>query len=799
MSGVNGIRGRRAFVVGLLLATAGAVTAQPAHAQGGGSVVNAGQTEFDIPAQAATEALIQFGRQAGMRVSSDAALVSGVASPGVRGTMTPARALSILLTGTGLTFRISGNTVTIERAPQAADGTVQLGPVRVEGEGAGTAGHYVVEESGIGLVVGYVARRSATATKTDTPIIEAPRSVTVISRDLMEAQGALKWNEAIRYTAGTLTDVTGFDPRDVRMTLRGFYQDFQFQDGMRLFASGDYSAWIVEPQNLERIEILRGPSLLYGQGSPGGMINFVTKRPALDAPSSVDLTIGSFGQKQAAFDIGDALNEGNTILFRVNGLARDAGTQTKFVNDDRFFISPAITVLPGDRLSVTILADLTRDHTKNKGWFPTLSLLQSNPNGKLPRNLNTGDPNFERDIRNGESIESIIEYRPDNFVIKQTARYSHSDLKSLGIYAGSLDATGRVMSRGTWEWNFRGEAFTADTSVQRTFKTGLIEHRIIAGLDYQWFKLDGEEGYGDAPSLDLFAPVYGLPFSEVPTYPVNGKLRQTGVYLQDQIAYQNWRLTLGIRHDWAHTFQNYDGSISDQKDRHTSYTAGLLYASPKGISPYITWSNSFMPLLGENPDGVAFRPQTSRQVEVGIKYEPPGVPLRVTVALFDIRKQNVPTPGDRPGYSRQTGEVRSRGFEAEIIGNPIDAIEIMGSYTHLDPEISRSSVASEIGKQPIQTARDTAALWVNIHPAITAQPGLSFGAGVRYVGRVPASPNNLWYNPAYTLVDAAVRYENDRYAIALNASNLFDNVYIANRGNFYGQERTVRATFSYKW
>lgn len=198
-----------------------------------------------------------------------------------------------------------------------------------------------IAESATGPVLGYVAKRSATATKTDTPLSDTPQSVSVITADRMRDQGAQTVQDALRYTAGVRGETYGLDSRGDWSTVRGT-DPVAFQDGMQQ-TFGYYASARPDPFTLERIEVLKGPaSVLYGQGSVGGIINLVTKRPLDTRHGEIQLQAGNYDRVQLAADLTGPLNEDKTLLYRLVAIGRDSGTQVDKVDDDRYVLMPSV-------------------------------------------------------------------------------------------------------------------------------------------------------------------------------------------------------------------------------------------------------------------------------------------------------------------------------------------------------------------------------------------------------------------------------------------------------------------------
>ncbi|EIF27987.1 outer membrane receptor for ferric coprogen and ferric-rhodotorulic acid [Burkholderia sp. Ch1-1] len=321
------------------------------------------QLDLDIPAQDLNAALLVLTQRAGLQIVYDADKVVGRRSSAVKGRMAPIEALSRLLTGTGLSFRISGtNRITIEQAPETAESAIQLGPVRVEGQGERARGIYgrIVpqQETASSYVPSYAARISATATKIDTPILETPQSISIVTREALDTQGATNLTDALRYSAGisTAAYLNGNGDNYDIFTIRGFSNSNSglLRDGMRLnYNSFDAPS---ETYGLERIEVLKGPAgVLYGQSGPSGAVNMVSKRPTTDPLHEFELQGGTFSRYQVATDHSGAIDTDGQFSYRLTALARQSGGWTDYGRNDRLYIAPAISWRPDDRTNLTLL------------------------------------------------------------------------------------------------------------------------------------------------------------------------------------------------------------------------------------------------------------------------------------------------------------------------------------------------------------------------------------------------------------------------------------------------------------
>lgn len=799
----------RAALAVLLACTAlAAAGARPSLAQ----APAIGQRSFAIPPQPLASALRSFVQQSGIQVLYATPDGENVASPGVSGLHAPQEALARLLQGTGLTWRMTGpSTATLSPAPRAsADGAVALPEIDV------TAGL----QRGWSPIRGYVAEVSATATRTDTPIIETPQSISVVTRDQMDVQQIRNVGQALRYTAGLEGEWLGAYGSNDAAYSRGFAMDY-YLDGMRVLHNAAAAAGNqVEAFNLERVEVLRGPaSVLYGQGSPAGIINLVSRRPSAQPGGEVRLQAGNYGRALGAFTVTGPLTADNTLLYRVTGLASRGGTQIEDSMQARVSISPAVTWQPDPRTSWTILGQYAHDPEGGLySYVPSQGTILPNPNGRLDPRRNYGDQPGYRNLRTQYGITSLFEHAfDDTWTVRQNLRYYHTRSVLNGYYPQFFDSNLRNL-RGVYTQ--RGviyDAYTTDTHVQARFRTGPVGHTVVAGFDYQggigqstWYydrTLYSCDVFANNPCPPTGGPRYGAP--------VNRSTQTTsryGVYLQDQIAWGGWRLLLGGRYDWSEstTRNHLTGRSTEMDDEAFTLRAGLLYAFESGISPYVSYAESFDPQTGTDARGSPFEPTRGRQYEIGIKYQPPQQNLLLTASVYDLTQENVLTLDPRnPLFNVQTGEIRTRGIELEARANIGRQIGLLASYSYMDNEITRSNSGTQ-GRRPTLQSAHLASLWVDYGFTGRFLEGLRLGGGLRYIGASWGDEANTLRVPSATLFDARLSYDFgtvrpdlEGLQFSLNATNLGDKQYIRgcySAGQcFAGLGRTVVGTLSYRW
>ena len=685
-----------------------------------------------------------------------------------------------------------------------------LPPLTVEGEA------WSIEESAYGPVNGYVATRSATGAKTDTPLIETPQSISVVTADQIADLKPQTVAESLRYSPGIRVETLGVQPVTDAYVLRGFSEPVSnlYQDGLRR-AGGFFGYDPIEPYGLERVETFRGPaSVLYGQNGPGGLINVVTKRPPEIPIREIELRGGSFDLFQGAFDVGEPIDDDKKLGYRLTGLVRDSKTQVNFVDNNRQFIAGAFSWRPSDQTSLTVLADYINHNGQFISRFPAAAVLLDNPNGTVPSNRFTGEPGYDKMTNERYSLAYFLEHEfSDTLVVRQNLRYGYLDVDRKDISSAGLQADQRTLNRNAYATFATGDVFTVDNQLETNFETGSLSHEILVGADYIYREYDtrGAYGGGGVAPIDIFNPVYGAPVATRPiTYSPLQKDNQFGLYVQDHIKLGGLSLLLSGRHDWANSDQKNRISGARTKREDTAFTgrAGLVYRFANGLAPYISYSESFKPVGGTNAAGQPFDPETGAQYEVGLKYEPTFFEGSFTIALFDLRRQNVTTSDPaNPGFRVQTGEVSSKGIEFEGRAEMSEGLSLIASYTYTDVAVTKSNGA-DLGKSPAKVPDHAASLWTRYAPRSGALKDWDFGAGVRYVGETFGNNLNTLTVPDFTVVDAAIGFDLGAVASALegarlelNAVNLFDKEYVSCGFNFchFGARQNISVTLRYDW
>jgi iron complex outermembrane receptor protein len=663
---------------------------------------------------------------------------------------------------------------------------------------------------------GYVGISSATGAKIDTPFLETPQSISTVTEQQLKDRNPQTLLETLAYTPGTRVGAYGFDPRFDAFFVRGFDVTFTgiFRDNLRQPAAVD-SVFKNEPYGLEGVSILRGPSsALYGATGAGGLYNLITKRPTEDALREVQLQYGNHDRYQGQFDFSGPVNETDPVYYRLTGLLRDADTELVGVADDRAYIAPAFTWKPDEDTKLTVLGEYSRTKTGGTATY------YNDPFTGEVTDIFAGNPDFNDSIQKQGRIGYEFEHRlNDTFVFRQNARISTLNIDADWDFAYAPNADDPTLldsSAGTYDE--RLTAFVIDNQLEAKFDTGAIEHTLLAGLDYTKLRFRALDGRGVSPPLDTKNPTQGRPVDAIDfnTRTVQDQW-QVGTYLQDQIRYDAWTLTVGGRYDWVSTDTDTTDLATEtltsvsQKDKEFSGRVGLTYQTDFGLAPYISYSTAFTPNAGLNQETKQpFKPTESEQQEIGVKYLLPNSNTLITAALFNIDQKNG-LYFEADGVTNiqvQRGKLRSRGFEIEANTSLDNGLSLIASYAYTDVKIIQGPEGT-IGNYVSSTPQHMASIWAHYTlPEDGPFSGLSVGGGARFVGSSYSNDENTSKNSSRVLFDASVGHDfaaiDQKYEglhLQVNATNLFDRrEAVCTAGYCHrDQGRTVIGSLRYNW
>jgi iron complex outermembrane receptor protein len=698
-------------------------------------------------------------------------------------------------------------------------------------------------ETARGPVRGIVATRSGTGTKTDASILATPQSITVVTKDQIQKQGARTVAEALRYEPGVVSESRVGDRFD-NVFIRGFggfggnANYLHFWDSLRLPRGVSYAMPSVDPFLLERVEVLRCPaSVLYGQNNLGGMVNLISKDPTAKPQGEVFARFGDHGRYEGGFDVSGPLSKDGDLSYRLIGLGRKANTEVNYTTTERQLIAPTITWRPDADTKLTVRASYDKDPSSYQpNWLPAVGTLLPNSTGRqIPKEFFSGNPNVNTYSREQTSVGYEFEHHfNDTWAVRQNLRYMEvsSDFKALSVtgYATAANSCGTGVSNATCiartSTNYveQLKAFAVDNQAEAKFATGWFHHTVLMGLDYQKTSATARFGTGAATYVNYLNPVYANISAPAITSQTITDREQAGVYLQDQIRMGRLNVVAGVRNDWANASTQtqtiamgaYTVKPTRPSDSATTWRVGATYEFESGVAPYASYSTSFEPSVAVGTDytGKTFVPTTGEQYEAGIKYQPVGFNGFFMFSYFDITQNNVLSLDTAHLFASnplctasgiycqtQLGQVRSKGIELSAKVTLQPGFDVIAAYSHTDISVTQSNLTATTfvtsgtgttvsvqGKTPVGAPANTASLWMDYTFQSGPAAGFGFGGGVRYIGSSFGDTANsaAMIVPAYTLGDAQVHYDLAGLSpqfrgwnVAVNMTNIFDKTYVS--------------------
>lgn len=667
---------------------------------------------------------------------------------------------------------------------------------------------------------GYVASNSQAATKTPLPLIETPRSIEVVGRDELEQRDASNVVEALRYSSGIATGLAGLDPRFDQYKLRGFSgtTSADFRDGMRQ-VPGTYGTFRTDLWALDRIDVVKGAdSAMYGQMSPAGLVDRISKRPTGGRIRNFTSRVTSHDNAQVGFDIGDRLDPEGRLSYRLVGLVR-SGNGDFEIADKRLLLEPSLTWHMTPATKLTLYGQFQRDETD-------ANVAALNRNGKaFP--IRASDPDYDHQKLDQYQVGYELEHEfAPGTVLVHKLRYGDGDVNARYLTGGvsgggwKTDADGNpYYARGRFALGNSFDSVTTDSYLRTEFTTGAVTHKVLAGLDYMRANDLYRTGNATAePKYSLYPshPDYGRS-GPTPAYTTGRDTRMTqlGVYVQDVMSFGPWHAQIGLRHDRVtRTVRNTvtNQQTIDQSDSANSINAGLLYAFGDGLSVYGNYGTSFQPSTRIDRNGTPLKPVLGKQVEIGVKYHPEGTDTLFTLAAYRLEERNAAKyAGFDPkvgSHFEAVGEIVSKGVEAQARTNLGNGFSLIASYAWNRAQITKDRNTSNIGNTPAQTPKTIASAWLDYTFRNGPVAGLTLGGGLRHTGKNFAGNDNRLVNDAVTRIDLAAHYDfghlNAQYeglSAAINVSNVADKrETVCVTGYCYlGEGRTISASMRYRF
>ncbi|WP_222427037.1 TonB-dependent siderophore receptor [Hyella patelloides] len=650
----------------------------------------------------------------------------------------------------------------------------------------------------------YFVPDATTGTRTNTPARDVPQSIQVVPQQVLEDQQITNLEEALRNVSGVVGGTT--EGTSFRFAIRGFERATILSDGFTLSASDNLARSgfqnLSEIANLEQIEVLKGPaSILYGEVNPGGVINLVTKKPLAEPFYEAELELGNRNFVKPRIDISGSLTSDGSLLYRLNALYQnDDGFRDFDQNNERFFIAPALTWNIGKRTQVGFQLEYLDDQRPyNSGLIAFGEGVIDVDRGRI---FNEPDDfNHTETLTTGYTLSHSFN---ENWQIRNQFQYGRQNRDGLTATPINFDeTTGNLLRADSSVDDFK-ENYALQTNMVGEFTTGAIEHKLLFGVDFSntYADLLTEVNFTDLLPLNVFDPVYGA-FPRDASQRVTARDEQIettrfGIYLQDQISLtDNFKLLGGLRYDNIDQTLDISGLAfgeSEQSQNPDALTPriGLVYQPVPPISLYTSYAQSFTPGTETTAEGDLLEPEEGEGFEVGIKADIIPNQLAVTVAYFNITKQNVASPDpDFQGVTNvfvATGEQNSQGIEFDLSGEILPGWNAIASYAYIDAEVTEDNLIP-VGNNLVGIPEHSFNLWTNYTIQQGSLEGLGFGIGLNFVGEREGDINNSFKLDEYFLTNAAISYQRDSWKLAVNFKNIFDVDYV--RGTPFSRLRNI--------
>lgn len=673
--------------------------------------------------------------------------------------------------------------------------------------------------------------KEASSLKMTAPLLDTPRTVNVISEELIKDRGATSLQDVLRTTPGiTLGSGEGGTPTGDRPFIRGYEASTDiFIDGVRDYARGSHETF-----NLEAVEVIKGPSSAYtGRGGTGGSINLVTKTPKLENFAEGSAGIGNGGQYRLTVDGNYVFTD--TAAMRLN-LMRTGGDMPgrNEVEMDRWGVAPSIAF----GLGTPTRATLSYSHIVNKDtpdWgmpfrnqadparVEPIKVDRNNYYGRKEvdfreNTFDTATAEIEHDLNHDFTVRNITRYGTSlNHYLYTRPSFDNCVAGATGSCA-TEDAGLQFTRSDRMRWR-KSESLINQTDVFGQFKTGQLEHQIAAGMEFSKEDIYSKAMTGGPGSdTDSFwnpnpNRQYTTNFAYGPKTK-DGSIKTQSVYVFDTIKLnEQWSVNAGVRYD---KFKVTDTVKNNSRtDNLWNYQAGVVYKPVHNGSIYVSYGTSSNP-AGENfgqaggADGPAggaqlhdLKPEKSHSWELGTKWDVMDEKLSLTAAVFQTDKTNARSTDPLTGNVSLAGSNRVRGIELSASGAITPKWDVWAGYTYLDPKIKKYRNGSNVfdGNQIKFIAKNSASLWTTYK----FMPDWTAGAGVTYVGQRFVDDANILKLPSHTVYDAMVRYDvNKSFNLQFNVNNISNaRVYDASHVGIFanvgpGRSYMLNATYRFE-
>ena len=787
----------------------------------GSSMAQAAPVALNIPAQSLASALNEFGKQANLQVLYSPDQVQGIKSQSVSGSLEPVKALETLLQGSGISYQLNGDTV-ILNAPQGKG--LELGATTVSGQGLGTS--LTTEDTG-----SYTTGATSSSTKLPLSIRETPQTVTVVTRQNMDDQGAQSIGDVLRNAPGISTQA--YDSDRMEYSARGYaITNYQF-DGVNSMYDGvfDEGATKVDMALYDRVDIVKGATgLLSGSGEPSATVNMIRKKPTREFKASITGSVGSWDNYRTEGDISGSLNDDGSVRGRLVGVYQDADSYIDHYSRKNDVFYGIIEADLNPDTTLTFGMDYQNIKPRGSSWTGNPYYFSNYTKTDFSRSFNPATDWSRRDVQAQTTFASLEHRFANDWKIKGTLNQQTNDHDTqLGSASGGTPdpVTGDGMFFYWGKWEGHRVQTTADINASGPFSLFGREHELVVGMTSQESRQTGATFDGS-----LFEMVPGSIFDwnghyPEPNFPKNGKYEtnqnQNSAYIAARFRpTDDLSLILGSRvsdFQYNSTYKYYEqtSTFSDNKTtskqhgRVTPY-AGVVYDINDTYSAYASYTSIYKPVTDRSITGTTLAPTEGNSYEMGLKAEYFDGRLNASVAAFRTEQKKLPiqvgtNPNTNEGIYESLDGATTKGIEFELTGEVMRDWNVIAGYTYAQ---TKSNDGERVYGYPLETTKPE-----NVAKLFTTYrlPGVlnkvTVGGGVNwqspFYGKIyndAKGDYDIIEQHSYALVNLMTRYEyNDHLTFNLNADNVFDKKYLSGLGNFnttyYGAPRSLMLTTKY--
>jgi len=729
-----------------------------------------------------------------------------------------------------------GVQMTVKRTLAASTALVAIAwgapTARAQGEEAREARQEAPDEF---LITGraqeyYLQSAPSLGNKFPGDIRDIPQSIQIIPEQLIQDQAAIEITDLYR----NISSVSVFSYSGV--TFRGFRQDEIRYDGLLGDPFSGFSVPLLF--DIRQVEVIKGPSgALFGGGEPGGLINYVTRRPSDEVDGYLTGVVGNFDLAGARGEISGPVDRAETLLVRVGGAYEDTDTFRFNTNKEDLVLAADIEWRPTEATSALFRFDYIEQDFQGA----RLRGVPVDDDGVFltTRRFNTNEPTDFQRLEAAVYTLNVDHQFTENLSVTLGGRYIDSqELQNYHENRGLFtDGSGTTFARREFRDQRRDiQQYTGLGELVYSADVAGARHTFLAGGEYyrrenaDFFLTSSDSRRAGqlppnfiVPDLNFFDPNYGDsnpalfdPFIETDR---TIDFDFWAIYLQDQVELTDkLTVSLGGRYesftetlDSAQTvipLANVVQTVGSESDDALTVRTGVVYNVTDRVATYFNYSTGFAPqgASAQEPEaGAPFEPERGRLFEVGTKVDLFGDSVYAQVAAYQINKTNVlvadPTPGAPTGALASIGEARSRGVEVDIVGDISETWTFTMSYAYNDAVILEGAdeITNAVGNEFANAPDHQLGFWTR-YDIPAAHSAIAFGG--QYVSE-QISLSGQRVRP-YHIYDATWITAWDRFQFQVNARNLFDKVYaesgfLARTGHFPGEPRTVRAELTLRY